>query len=94
MSKVTHESTDVKLVVNKVSIDISNELYRTYKFPKNEKVKINEPKTLYVTENGNHEIIDQLGTGHTIPKGWLQIRKKVKEGTFHFGNKEENCGNC
>jgi hypothetical protein len=77
--------TDNSLFPRGKDIDISSEIYRTYRFPGGEKIKINEPKTLRVTDNG-HRIIDSRGNSHYIPYGWIHIFWKVREGerNFHY----------
>lgn len=66
-------------------IDISSEEYRIYSFPGNSAdiITINEPQYLAVSENG-HRILDNTGASHYVPKGWILLSWKAKEGKPHF----------
>lgn len=64
-------------------VDISSEKSRTYYFPGNEHIIIYNPQFLNVSRNG-HRILDGDGNSHYIPKGWIQLVWKAKEGEFHF----------
>jgi hypothetical protein len=63
--------------------DISTEQYRTYKFPGGDEVRIEGPAYLAVTAGG-HRLLDESGVSHYIPKGWLHLHWKAKEGKAHF----------
>lgn len=70
--------------------DLSDEEFRTYKFPTGE-VTIIRPSKLKVTPpapgsfgGGSHRVLDDQGFSHYIPYGWLQITWKVKEGREPF----------
>lgn len=63
---------------------IEDEQVRTYKFPNNEIVTIKEPLKLNVSESGGHRILDAAGESHYIPKGWIQLSWKVKDGREPF----------
>ena len=64
-------------------VDISSEKVRTYYFPGNEQVTIQEPQFLNVSRSG-HRVLDGNGQSHFIPKGWIQLVWEVKEGEPHF----------
>jgi len=53
-------------------IDISKELYRLYVFPGGDEVKIDDPKTLVVSDNG-HRITGKDFLAHYIPYGWIHL---------------------
>ena len=53
--------------------DISSEEYREYTFPNGEKVKIESPKKLNVSDSGGHRVVDGEGKGHYIPNGWIHL---------------------
>jgi len=54
-------------------VDLSeDEVSRTYIFPGNEKVTINEPQFLIVSDNG-HRLLDADGISHYIPYGWIHL---------------------
>jgi len=63
-------------------IDISSENFREYRFPQNEKVLIESPKKLSVSESG-HRIWDGVNS-YFIPYGWIQLRWQVKDNGPHF----------
>ena len=46
-------------------------------------VRIEEPVRLNVSENG-HRIFDASGRSHYIPKTWIHIEWKAKDGAAHF----------
>ena len=64
--------------------DITTELYRTYKFPGNEFVTIENPIAINVSKSGGHRIVDNQGKSHYIPAGYLAITWKVKDGQPNF----------
>ena len=64
--------------------DISTEEYRIYMFPQFEGIRINSPTHLHVSDSGGHRILDASGESHYIPKGWIHLRWKAKEGAANF----------
>lgn len=60
-------------------IDISDEVYRLYRFPRGETTMLKKPKTLVIDEKGVHHVIDRAGYVHEIPPGWIHLKYK-KEG--------------
>ena len=62
--------------------DISSEIYREYRFPNNEIVRIDYPKKLSVSGSG-HRVWDGVKS-HFIPKGWIHLFWQVNEGKPHF----------
>lgn len=64
-------------------VDISSEAYRTYVFPDNQLVRIEEPLQLSVSAGG-HRLFDNNGVSHYIPKGWIQLSWKAKDGSPNF----------
>ncbi|NJR72280.1 MAG: hypothetical protein HC782_04445 [Gammaproteobacteria bacterium] len=65
-------------------IDISSEQYRIYSYEDNKFCKIENPLTLYVTENGTHRIVDAQGLTHRPSPGYLLISWLPKEGAPNF----------
>lgn len=63
--------------------DISSEEYRIYRFSSGE-VKIEKPTHLSVAPSGGHRVFDESGLSHYIPKGWIQLTWKAREGQPHF----------
>jgi len=76
-----YTKVDSHLFPREEEVDISHELYRTYHFPNNEKVKVNEPKTIIVTEH-SHRITDKNGSNHHILNidKCLRVIFKVRDG--------------
>lgn len=85
---------------NNQFVEISSEEYRQYIFPGTPVVKhsddaiayppshtdlvmIFEPLYLSVSPGG-HRILDAKGISHFIPKGWIHLKWKAKEGKPHF----------
>jgi len=66
-----------------VFVDISSEQFRTYRFANGEEVTIKEPLQLSVSTSG-HRLFDNDGVSHYVPKGWIHLKWKVKEGQPHF----------
>jgi len=68
-------------------VDISSEEYRVYNFAAENgyisDVKITKPLRLNVSENG-HRIFDAQGISHYVPKGWIHLFWKAKEGLANF----------
>lgn len=65
--------------------DISSEEFRTYHFPKGEKLFIKNPLFLHVSLSGGHRIFDKLGNSYYIKpdEGWY-IKWKAKKGEPNF----------
>ena len=66
--------------------DISSEEYRTYVFVGEHgtnEVKITHPQFLAVSAGG-HRLLDGEGVSHYVPKGWIQLSWKAKDGRPHF----------
>lgn len=64
-------------------VDISSEDSRSYVFPGGNTIVINEPLKLSVNAGG-HRLFDKNGISHYIPKGWIHLYWKTKEGQPHF----------
>jgi hypothetical protein len=62
--------------------DISSEVYREYDFG-DRKVRIDNPTHLNVSPNG-HRLFDAQGVSHYIPKGWIHLEWRAKDGQPHF----------
>ena len=63
--------------------DISTELFRTYRFPNDELVTIQKPTHLSVSASG-HRLLDADGISHYVPKGWIHLIWKAKDGQPNF----------
>ena len=59
--------------------DISNELYRLYRFEKNTAV-VKNPVSLVVDDEGQHIIEDAEGRFHEIKPDWIHLRYELKNG--------------
>lgn len=66
-----------------VFVDISSEEYRIYTFSGNEEVKITGPRLLSISAGG-HRLFDNDGVSHYVPKGWIHLRWKAREGQPNF----------
>lgn len=64
-------------------VDISSEEFRVYRFPTGD-VRIEAPLKLSVAPSGGHRLFDAAGLSHYIPKGWIQLSWRAKEGKPHF----------
>ena len=64
-------------------VDISTEAWREYRFSGGELVKIDGPVALAVSTSG-HRLLDASGVSHYVPKGWVHLKWKVKDGQPHF----------
>lgn len=67
-------------------VDISTEQFREYVFIIDGKEvvrRIDSPLKLSVSGNG-HRLFDDQGISRYIPKGWIELRWKAKEGAPHF----------
>lgn len=65
-------------------VEIDSELYRTYTYKDGSKFRINDPKTLYITENGSHRIVDGEGVTHRPERDYLGISWKPRAGSPPF----------
>jgi hypothetical protein len=65
-------------------IDLTHLLYIYYRFPNKENVKVMYPQTLYVADDG-HQVYDSHGGEHFIPKGFIHIKSKDKDGKEERG---------
>jgi hypothetical protein len=63
-------------------VDISSEQYRVYTFAE-ASVKIDNPQQLSVSAGG-HRLFDGQGNSWYIPKGWISLSWKAREGQPHF----------
>lgn len=61
---------------------IVNEQNRTYTFPGNTKVQIDNIKSINVSKSGTHRINTKDGKKHIIPSGWVHIEFNAKDWTF------------
>lgn len=64
--------------------DISSELFRKYKFPGGDEVRIEWPKFLHVSKSGGHRVFDGHGRSHYIPPGWFHLEWEVTHGQPNF----------
>ena len=67
---------------NLVFNDISSEAWREYEFD-NKVIHIDEPLALNVSKNG-HRVIAADEVVHYIPKGWVHLSWRAKEGEPHI----------
>lgn len=67
-----------------VFTDISSEQYREYEFESGKVVRIDAPLQLNISASGGHRIFDAGGVSHYIPKGWVHLSWRAKEGAPHF----------
>jgi len=63
--------------------DISSEESRTYRFPGGDLVTIARPQWLSVSTSG-HRLLDGAGVSHYVPKGWVHLSWKARDGMPHF----------
>ena len=63
--------------------DISSEDWREYDFG-SQAVRIVKPLALNVSKAGGHRVIDAEGVSHYVPKGWIHLSWKSKEGQPHL----------
>ncbi len=64
--------------------DISSEATRRYQYRGEEFITVDNPIALNVSKAGGHRILDGQGVSHYIPKGWIGLSWKAKEGNPHF----------
>jgi hypothetical protein len=65
-------------------IDISSEEHRMYHFPIGAPMVVEGPLKLHVSESGGHRIFTEMGHCVYVPKGWIALEWKAKEGQPHF----------
>ena len=65
-------------------IDISSELWREYEFAGGDKVRIEQPLKLHVSDSGGHRLFAADGRSHYIPAGWVHLTWQSKEGHPNF----------
>lgn len=70
-------STDLEFV------DLSSEAWREYRFPGGQRVRIEKPLKLNVSQEG-HRIFDSEGVSHFIPPSWIHLRWQAREGQPNF----------
>jgi hypothetical protein len=63
--------------------DISSEAYRKYAFA-GAVLEISNPIALSVSESGGHRVLSGDGESYYIPKGWLYLEWRAKDGQPHF----------
>lgn len=67
------QQTEKSLLPFYKEIDLTGkELWREYRFPGNEIVRLEEPVTLIISDNG-HRIVTADGMSHYIPYGWIHL---------------------
>jgi len=57
--------------------DVEHLSYLYYRYPARENVKIPQPVTLFVGDDG-HKVVDAFGAEHFMPSGFFHIKYKVK----------------
>lgn len=68
-----------------VFTNICSEEFREYHFPKGESIRINNPTHLNVSASGGHRVFSsENGMSYYIPKGWILLAWKAKEGCPNF----------
>ena len=75
---------DFKNVATIEFADISSEAWREYQFPGGEKIRIEEPLKLNVSDSGGHRIFDAAGLSHYIAPKWYALTWQAKDGQPHF----------
>lgn len=73
---------EFKANVNLKFTPIDTEVRRTYVFPGGDKVVIEDPQQLCVSENG-HRVWDGK-ISHYVPKGWIHLFWETKPHQPHF----------
>ena len=63
---------------------LEDEIYREYRFPGNEYVRIDFPVKLNVSASEGHRILDSAGKSHYVHSGWIHLVWQVKEGRDPF----------
>lgn len=64
--------------------DISTELWRIYEFPGGTIVELKSPQFLNVSKSGGHRVFTEDGVSHYVPKGWIHLYWRVKQGAPNF----------
>ena len=84
------EPTENSLLPYYKKIDLKNkEFYRVYIFPGKEKVTIQKPQSLIVSDNG-HRVVDDQGVSHYIPYGWIHLYwKNIGDRSFYCEEDEK-----
>lgn len=82
MKKTVDVGNGLKKIVDEIfpkgeEIDISNFSYLYYRYPERENVKIPQPLTLFVGDDG-HNVTDEFGGGHFMPRGFFHVKYKIK----------------
>ena len=54
-------------------INCDHEIYRIYRFPDGNHVRIDKPVLLNVSKSGGHRILDANDISHYIPSGWVHL---------------------
>ena len=81
MSKLTFDK--IRVPANMSFSSLESEKSRIYHFPNDEKRVIVDPIAINVSRSGGHKVIDAEGITHYIPKGWLELTWKAKDGANH-----------
>lgn len=63
--------------------DISSEEFRIYRFANGEEVRIDYPVFLSVSTSG-HRLYDAAGISHYVPKGWIHLKWRPRDGKANF----------
>lgn len=58
---------------------LTDEQYHVYVFG-DQLVRLDNPTVLNVSASGGHRVLDSEGISHYIPKGWIHLYWKVKDG--------------
>jgi hypothetical protein len=66
------KQTERSLITWGKKIDLTHELYRVYEWPGGDKVRIERPLYLIVSDNG-HRVVDSNYIAHYIPYGWIHL---------------------
>ena len=70
--------------------DISDEIFRSYVFPDGQVVNVESPVAVAISVSSvrprhgschSHRVVDESGSVHYIPAGWLKLSWKNKTGT-------------
>ena len=65
--------------------NIDHEHYRTYEFPGDITVTIQDPVLLNVSNSGGHRILDANNVSHYIPYKWIHLYWETKDhNAFRF----------
>lgn len=58
-------------------INVSKMSYLYYRYPERENVKIPQPVSLFVGDDG-HKVVDAFGAEHFMPRGFFHVKYKIK----------------